>query len=74
MSNPARLFALFLFFILNRELKDQRKSMAKKVLTLEQKSSESDYTAALELALSSSNEEIRKALENSYTIPPEKRF
>jgi len=48
--------------------------MAKKVLTLEQKSSESDYTAALELALSSSNEEIRKALENSYTIPPEKRF
>jgi hypothetical protein len=48
--------------------------MAKKVLTLEEKSSKGDYTAALELALSSSNEEIRKALENSYTITPEKRF
>lgn len=48
--------------------------MAKKLLTLEQKSSKGDYTAALELALSSSNEEIRKALESSYTVPPEKRF
>jgi hypothetical protein len=28
----------------------------------------------LELALSSSNEEVRKAIENSYQTPAEKRF
>jgi|LAHS01.1.fsa_nt_gb hypothetical protein len=48
--------------------------MAKKVLTLEQKNSRSDYNAALELALSSSNEEVRKALETSYQGQIEKRF
>ena len=48
--------------------------MAKNVLTVDEKASRGDYNAALELALSSSNEEVRKAIENSYQTPAEKRF
>lgn len=46
--------------------------MAKKILALEKKNSAGEYRAALELALSSSDEEIRKALESSYTLAPDR--
>lgn len=50
------------------------KARERSLKKVNEKTSTQDYDAALALALSSQNERVREALENSYQNPPDKKF